>query len=84
MIKQLEKLQVRKSPGVYGIRLKLLCETRIEIGEALANLFKKSFNSELPMDWKDVVVLPLFKKDVEAHMVTTESNSKATTFVRDF
>ena len=63
VIKQLEKLQVDKIPGVDKIHPKLLHETRAEIGEALANLFKKSFNSgELPRDWKDAVVVPLFKK----------------------
>ena len=61
VIKQLEKLQVDKSPGVDGIHL--LYETRIEIGEALANLLKKSINSgELLRDWKDAV----------AHLVTTD------------
>ena len=63
VIKQLEKLQVDKSPGVDDIHPNLLYEARIEIGEALANLFKKSINSgELPRDWKDAVVVPLFKK----------------------
>ena len=61
VIKQPEKLQVDKCTGVDGIHQKLLYETRIEIGEA--NLFKKFINSgELPMDWKDAVVVPLFKK----------------------
>ena len=45
VIKQLEKLQIDKGPGVGGIHPKLLCETRIHIGEALSILFKKSFNS---------------------------------------
>ena len=50
-----------------NIHPKLLYETRAEIGEALANLFKKSFNSgELPKVWKDAVVVFLnLKKDVK-------------------
>ena len=63
VIKQLEKLYVGESPGADGIHPKLLCEARREIGEALANLFKKSiYSGELSRDWKDAVVVPLFKK----------------------
>ena len=63
MIKELEKPQIDKSPGIEGIHPKRFYETRIEIGEALANLFKKSINlRELPSDWKDAIVVPLVKK----------------------
>ena len=71
VIKLVKKLQVDKSPGMDGIHPKLLYEARIEIEEALENLFKKSINSgELLRDWKDAVVVPLFKKDAEDHLVT--------------
>ena len=66
-------MQVCLQESWSGIHPKLFYETRIEIGEALANLFKNSINSgELPRDLKDAVVILLFKMDAEAHLLTTD------------
>ena len=64
IIKKLENLKIDKSLDIDNLRPKLLYEARTEIGEALANLFVKSFESgSTPRNWKDVIMVTLFKEE---------------------
>jgi Reverse transcriptase (RNA-dependent DNA polymerase) len=60
---KLESLKVNKSPGPDDIHPKLLYELRNELVSPLTNMFNISIKSgEIPQDWKDANVSPLFKK----------------------
>jgi ribonuclease P/MRP protein subunit RPP40 len=61
--KKLQQLKIDKCPGLDGIHPKMLFELRKEISIPLAELFNHSLVSgEVPSDWRDAGVTPLFKK----------------------
>lgn len=61
--KKLSELNVNKSLGPDEIHPKLLYELRLELAGPLTKLFNMSFEScEIPQDWRDATVIPLFKK----------------------
>ena len=60
---KLEKLKIDKSPGLDGIHPKLLYELKDFIIKPLGVIFRASIDrGEIPTDWKDASVTPLFKK----------------------
>ena len=60
---QLKRLKTDKSPGIDSLHPKFLYEVREEIGEVLAEIMNESLKTgEIPRDWKDAVVVPLYKK----------------------
>ena len=64
----LDNLKVNKAAGPDGIHPRTLHETRFQIVKPLRYLFTKSFEQgTIPRDWKDAVVVPIYKngrKDV--------------------
>ena len=63
VISLLNKLKTDTSPGPDQIHPKILYEIRNEIVEPLTYIFNKSLSeSELPSDWKNATVVPIFKK----------------------
>ena len=59
----LKCLKVDKTPGIDALHPKFLFEVREEIGEVMAELMNKSMQTgEIPQDWRDAIVVPLFKK----------------------
>ena len=59
----LSNLKTDKSPGLDGLHPKFLYELRHEIGQTISTIFNKSLRSgEVPQDWRDALVTPLFKK----------------------
>jgi len=61
--KKIAKLKTASSPGPDGITARLLQETAREVAGPLARIFKLSMdNSEVPKDWRDANVTPIFKK----------------------
>ena len=63
IIQELEKLHTDKSPGNDEIHPMFLKELREELGEILEHIMEKSMETgEIPQNWRDAVVVPLFKK----------------------
>lgn len=63
VIKELERLQIGKSPGIDAVHPRVLKEVRVELGEVLANIMNRSLlTGEIPQDWRDAIIVPLFKK----------------------
>src|SRR6218665_3000021 len=63
VVEQLKRLKTDKSPGIDELRPKFLHEVREEIGEVLAQIFNKSMQTgEVPQEWRDALIVPLFKK----------------------
>ena len=63
VLKELEKLDVSKSPGPDGIHNKVLFELRSVLYVPLTHLFNISLKSgSVPSGWKRAHVTPLFKK----------------------
>ena len=63
VVEQLKRLKTDKSPGNDELHPKFLHEVREEIGETLAQIFNKSIQSgEVPQEWRDALIVPLFKK----------------------
>ena len=63
VVEMLKNLKVDKTPGIDALHPKFLFEVREEIGEILAVIMNMSMQTgEIPQDWKDAIVVPLFKK----------------------
>src|SRR6218665_3866993 len=63
VVEQLKRLNTDKSTGIDELHLKFLHEVREEIGEALALIFNKSMQTgDVPREWRDALIVPLFKK----------------------
>jgi ribonucleases P/MRP protein subunit RPP40 len=63
VISKLDNLKVDKSAGPDDIHAKLLFELRSELTGPLTHIFNVSLQSgEVPQDWRDASVAPLFKK----------------------
>ena len=63
VLNKLNKLNVNKSVGPDEIHGKLLYELRYELVKPLTELFNKSLElGQIPQDWRDGNVVPLFKK----------------------
>lgn len=63
VVYELGQLKEDKSPGIDGLHPKFLKEVRMEISQALTIIYNNSLSSgKIPPDWKDAVVVPLFKK----------------------
>ena len=61
--RKLEKLNTSKSPGWDEIHAKTLFELRDYIYKPLGIMYRASLvRDEIPADWKDAGVTPLFKK----------------------
>ena len=59
----LKDLKVDKAMGPDGLCPRILHETREQIAEPIKMLFDKSLTQgQLPSDWKDAIVVPIFKK----------------------
>ena len=59
----LRELKVDKAMGPDGLCPRILVEAKDDLVHPLKMLFCKSLNQgELPCDWKDAVVIPIFKK----------------------
>ena len=60
----LKDLDPLKSPGDDGIPTRLLKEVASEIAPSLSALFNISFSrQEIPQDWRDATVSPLYKQE---------------------
>ena len=60
---KLEKLNTCKSPGLDEINAKMLFELRDYIYKPLGIIYRATLErGEIPRDWKDVGITPLFKK----------------------
>ena len=58
----LDNLKVNKAAGPNGIHPRTLHETRFQIDKPLWYLFTKSSEQgTIPRDWKDAVVVPIYK-----------------------
>ena len=68
MVKQkLKKLKPNKTPGMDGIHPRVLCELKEEVAEPLADFMNKTLKkSELPQEWKDAMVTPIYKKGAKS------------------
>ena len=65
--KILKGLQTNKSPGLDQIHPRVLKELADTFAHPLTIIFKKSVESgELPRNWRDAVITPIFKKDNKA------------------
>ena len=63
VIEALNNLKTDKSPGPDKLPPKFLYEVRHELSEALTMIFNESIKTgEVPRDWRDAEVVPLFKK----------------------
>jgi len=61
--KMLSVLKTDKSPGPDGIHLLFLYSTLDEVTKPLTLIFKKSLaEGELPHDWKQANISPIYKK----------------------
>jgi hypothetical protein len=61
--KQLQELDPHKAPGPDGISPRVLRELAPEIAPILRVIFESSLTTgEVPQDWKDANVTPIFKK----------------------
>ena len=63
-VKQLfGKLKTSKSPGPDGLHSRVLVELRDQLIEPLKTIFCRSLiEGQLPQDWKDGNITPIFKK----------------------
>lgn len=60
---QLKNLRINKSPGIDSMHPMFLREVRKEVSEALADIMNQSLGTgKIPQDWRDAIVVPLFKK----------------------
>jgi hypothetical protein len=67
VVEQLKRLKTDKSPGIDELHPKFLHEVREEIGETLAQIFNKSMQTgEVPQEWRDALIVPLFKKGIRS------------------
>ena len=63
VVEQLKRLKTDKSSVIDELHPKFLHEVREEIGEALAFIFNKSVQTrDVPQEWRNVLIVPLFKK----------------------
>ena len=59
----LKNLKNNKSPGIDALHPMFLREIREEISEVLADIMNRSLKTgEIPRDWRDAIIVPLFKK----------------------
>ena len=63
-IQQIDKIRINKSPRVDEVFPRVLKECKNMISEALLDIFNKSVTSGdvLPSLWRQVKVIPIFKK----------------------
>src|SRR5215469_4035621 len=62
-MRKLQKLNTSKSPSLDEIHAKMLFELRNYICKPLGIMYRASLDrDEIPVDWKDAGVTPLFKK----------------------
>ena len=63
VLSALNQLNLRKSPGLDGISVKLLKDTSDVIAQPLANIFNLSLQTGIfPDDWKIAKISPVFKE----------------------
>jgi len=63
VLEMLGSLREDKTPGIDELHPKFLKEVRNEIGATLSQIFNESIETgEMPRDWKDAIITPLFKK----------------------
>ena len=63
VLSALNQLNLRKSPGLHGISVKLLKDTSDVIAQPLANIFNLSLQTGIfPDDWKIAKISPVFKE----------------------
>ena len=61
--RHLKDLKTDKSPGIDALHPMFLREVRHEISDVLAEIMNRSLKTgEIPRDWKDAIIVPLFKK----------------------
>ena len=66
--KILKNLQANKSPGLDQIHPRVLKELAEVLAHPLTLIFKKSVErGQLPRNWLDAVITPIFKKDNKTH-----------------
>ena len=64
VLKAIRNLKVNKSPGIDGIHPKALKELDEVISYPITMIYKKSLEeSELPRQWKDAEITPIYKKE---------------------
>ena len=60
---KVKDLKVDKAMGPDGLCPRILHETREQVAEPIKMLFDKILTQrQLPSDWKDAIVVPIFKK----------------------
>ena len=64
VLKAIKNLKINKSPGIDGIHPRVLKEIAEVISDPIALIYKKSLDeSELPRQWKDAEITPIYKKE---------------------
>jgi hypothetical protein len=62
VLQLLKKTKIDKSPGLDGIHPRVLKECAAELAEPLTVLFRKTLQGEIPADWREASVTPIYKK----------------------
>lgn len=63
VLKLLQTLKIHKAPGPDGISPRVLKELAPSIAPMLTMIFKKSYETaEVPSDWREAFVTPIYKK----------------------
>ena len=66
VLKVIQNLKINKSPGIDGIHPRVLKEIAEIISYPITIIYKKSVAaSELPSQWKDAEITPIYKKDAK-------------------
>ena len=64
VLKVIKQLKINKSPGIDGIHPRVLKELEEVISNPTTLIYQKSVNSsQLPKQWKDAEITPIFKKE---------------------
>ena len=64
VLKVIRQLKINKSPGIDGIHPRVLKELDEIISHPITIIYKKSVeSSELPRQWKDAEITPIYKKE---------------------
>jgi len=63
VLKKLVRLKPGKAQGLDGVNPRVLIELQNELASPIADLMNKTLEKdEIPQDWKDALVSPIFKK----------------------